>query len=69
MNSDAPTTLYDMRVPQPGREAEYGVPQPLIDAAAVLYRHRNTVQDDVVGAIDAAIMRLYQPFIRSGGKP
>jgi hypothetical protein len=59
-----PTTLIDRRVPQRGWEHEYGVPSYLIGAADVLYHHRKRVAHPDVAVIDAAILRLYGPWIR-----
>lgn len=58
------TTILDTRVPQLGRERNYGVPQSIVEAVAVLYRHRNSCSDDEVYVIDASILRLYDPWIR-----
>lgn len=60
---ERPTSLLDTRVPQPGHEAANGVPDLLVAAAAVLYSARNTVSDADVAVIDAAILRLYGPYI------
>ena len=60
----APTSLLDRRVPQRGWEREYGVPYCLIGAADVLYYHRKRVASAEVAEIDAAILRLYGPWIR-----
>ena len=60
-----PTALLDCRVPQPGREAEdYGVPQFIVEACAVLYRHRNVLPDVCIETIDEAILRLLRPWFR-----
>lgn len=59
-----PTTLLDRRVPQRGWEQEYGVPSYLIGAADVLYFHRRRVANPDVAVIDAAILRLYGPWMR-----
>jgi hypothetical protein len=59
-----PPTVHDHRVPQRGWEREYGVPAYLIGAADVLYYHRKRAANRDVAAIDAAILRLYGPWIR-----
>jgi hypothetical protein len=58
------TTILDLRVPQPGREEEYGVPTVLLPILAAAYRSRNTCSDDDVPILDAAILRLLRPWIR-----
>ena len=64
-----PTTLLDRRVPQRGWEQEYGVPSYLIGAADVLYHHRKRVASPDIGVIDAAIIRLYGPWMRRPSGP
>lgn len=59
-----PTTLLDRRVPQRGWEQEYGVPSYLIGAADILFYHRKRVANPDVAVIDAAILRLYGPWIK-----
>jgi hypothetical protein len=60
-----PPKLLNTRVPQPNREtADYGVPAFIVDAAAVLYRHRNACPEEEIEIVDQAIVRLYQPWIR-----
>ncbi len=59
-----PTSLLDRRVSQRDWEREYGVPYCLIGAADVLYYHRKRVASAEVAEIDAAILRLYGPWIR-----
>ena len=57
--------LLNTRVPQPNREtADYGVPPFVVDAAAVLYHHRNACPEEEIEIVDQAIVRLYQPWIR-----
>jgi hypothetical protein len=58
-----PMTVLDCRVPQRGWEHEYGVPSYLVGAAADLYHHRKRVANPDVAVIDAAILRLYGPWI------
>jgi len=57
-------TILDLRVPQPGREADYGVPECIIPAVDQLYIDRNTCSDADVEIIDNAILRLLEPWIR-----
>ncbi len=59
-----PLPLFDRRVPQRGWEREYGVPAYLIGAADVLYHHRKSVANTDAAVIDAAILRLFGPWIR-----
>ena len=58
-------SLLDVRVPQPGREEEYGVPGYVVTAVRVLYAVRSTYDDEHVPTIDAAILRLLAPWIVS----
>lgn len=62
--SDQPWTLMDVRVPQPGREAEYGVPHWATVCAGLLYSLRNEVPDQFVAPLDQIILALYRPWIR-----
>lgn len=59
-----PATLLDIRVPQPGRYDDYGVPSYIVAACDVLYKARNAATNDDVRQIDPAIFRLLQPWIR-----
>lgn len=68
MTLDPPTTLLDTRVPQPGRWEDYQVPDWAIKAAESLFRARNSCNDEDVPGIDAALLRLLQPWTRSGLK-
>lgn len=63
-----PETLLDVRVPQPGREGEYGVPSVIVEAAAHLYRQRSQGPANLIPTIDAAILRLYSPWISKDRK-
>jgi len=62
--ANVPVALLDRRVPQRGWEQEYGVPTYLIGAADVLYHHRKWVANTDAAVIDAAILRLFGPWIR-----
>lgn len=57
--------IYDVRVPRPGRYDEYGVPREIAESADCLLRHRNTCTDPMVFVIDAALLRLLAPWVRS----
>jgi hypothetical protein len=59
-----PTTLLDARVPQPGREAEYGVPAVLLPVLRAAYDARSECSDADVEVLDQAILRLLRPWIR-----
>lgn len=59
-----PLGLDDRRFPRRGWEQDYGVPHYLVGAADVLYYHRRQIAEPDMAVIDAALLRLYQPWIR-----
>jgi hypothetical protein len=61
-----PWGLLDRRHPRRGWEQKYGVPSYLSEAADVLYRHRRRAADPDLDVIDAAILRLFWPWMRRG---
>ena len=65
MADHAITSVLDTRVPQPGRESEYGVPVYLAEAVEVLYQYRRVAPDADVAIIDETILRIYGPYIRN----
>ncbi len=61
---DLPSSILDVRVPQPGREADYGVPLWAAACAGSIYSLRNEVPDDFVARLDEILLALYRPWIR-----
>lgn len=59
-----PTTILDVRVPQPGRYDEYGVPQQTRAKADALLAERNTCPDERVSEIDRELLTLLRPWFR-----
>ena len=53
-----------MRLPQPGRYSEYGVPASVARRADQLLRERNTCTDERVAEIDRALIELLGRWIR-----
>ncbi len=61
---DGTVALLDRRRPQRGWEQAYGVPYALSEAADVLYFERQGAVNSDLDAIDAAILRLFWPWLR-----
>ena len=61
-NRYQPTSILDVRVPQPGRYAEYGVPSETAKQADALLSERNTCSDARVEEIDAELLLLLAPW-------
>ena len=57
-------TLCDVRVPQPGRYAEYGVPETVAATVDALYAQRARCTDARVEEIDIEILSLLTPYLR-----
>lgn len=59
-----PRTLLDRRIPQPTEYDRYGVPSVLRKGLNALYAERNSCASEEVATIDAAILRLLEPWTR-----
>lgn len=60
--------LLNTRVPQPHSYRERGVPPCVIAALDVLSQYRNKCAEEELESVDAAMLRLLEPWVSGGAK-